>query len=107
MVHKADDGAHAQVAQVPQSFVGLSPVARIRSVWRDVFPQDWVAERGDAEGGKAIEIIEPMSVPGSRNLVVKAVADPVDRALDTAPELERAHAVGRNSCARSAAMTFR
>ena len=55
---------------------------------------------------KAIEILHATVMTGSRDLIVVAVTDAVDRALDAAPQLD-AHVVAARSCRRATPASLR
>ena len=55
----------------------------------DRLPQHRIAERRDAEGGDAIEIVDAGAVACLGDLVAVEIADAGDGAFDAAPELER------------------
>jgi len=90
MVDQADDGTDAEPAQLVQPLVGEAPVGALDPVGCGRLPQHRIADRLQAQVGEAGQVGEAPGVAGAVELGEDAVADPVDGALDTAPQLERA-----------------
>ena len=89
VVKEAHDRRDAELPQAAQPLVRPAPVRGPEAAGRGPFPEHRVPERGDAERGEAVEVVEAVLVPGAADLIDVVVADPVDRALDPAPQLER------------------
>jgi hypothetical protein len=86
---KAGDRPNAKLTQTLEPRVVPSPLGLIRPIRRDRLPQNRVAERADAERRDGIEILEAFPVPRLDGLVAELVANPDDRALESAPEFRR------------------
>jgi hypothetical protein len=87
MVYQPHDGAHAQVPQARQALVGPAPVGVLQAVGGDVLPQDGVADGRNAERGEALQVVHAGGVAIERHLVEVTVANTVDGALQSAPDL--------------------
>ena len=95
VVEQRDDRAHVQLAQSPHPEVRDIPAAL-----SDVLPQHRLAQCVDSQRSESFEVLDPLEVLIAPALVVVTVADTVHRAFDTAPELQRVHAVFPNASAR-------
>jgi hypothetical protein len=85
VVHKPDDRLEVELAQASERAIGPRPTRFVCVGRRDLLPEHRVANGGDAEGGKAIEVVKAAAVTARFDLVEVAITDPVDRALETAP----------------------
>ena len=88
VVDEPDDRPDPQLAQAREAAVWPGPVRFRQAVRARAFPEDRKTQRGDAELGEAVEVVEPSGEPGQLDLVGVAIPDPVDRALGAAPQLE-------------------
>jgi hypothetical protein len=86
---EAADYLYAALAQHGQALVGPRPVALVGTIGGDRFPQDRIADGGDAEIGDEIHVGAAVEVTGLRGLVAKHVAEADDRALDASPQFQR------------------
>jgi hypothetical protein len=84
-MQQARDGLDTEPAELRQSLVGPAPIADIRGIGRDGFPQDRVAHRFDSERLKSGEIFVSISMPGFVNQVSKGVPNPNNGAFKSAP----------------------
>src|SRR5215210_3425541 len=91
MVNQADDRLDTQLAQTGEGDIGPRPISVLQLTWGDVLPQDRVSDRSDAKRREAVEIVEAVTMPAQLDLIQITIADPVDRALQTAPKLKRLH----------------
>ena len=53
-----------------------------------VFPQNRLSDRFDSQSGKSFEIVEPCGVAAALKLFEVLIADTVDRAFHSAPQLK-------------------
>jgi hypothetical protein len=88
VVDQADDGRHAQLLQHGQAFVRPRPVCRVDAVRSGALPQHGIADRADAERGKALEVLQPLCMTVAVHLGEVIVAYAVDGAFEPAPELK-------------------
>jgi len=86
MMDEAGDGRDAPFPKSAEAIVGESPIPFFRPLRSGSFPEDGVSKRFDPKFGDAVEVIQPAEVPAFLELIVKAVADAVDRAFQTSPE---------------------
>ena len=82
VVDEPDDRTDVQLAEPLQPLVAPAPVMRS-------LPEDRVADRGDAQPGEPVEIVESRGVAAGVELVEVRVADAVDGRLDPGPDFER------------------
>ena len=54
----------------------------------DAFPVGRIAQGAQTERGDAVEIVDAILMPAHHELVEDGIADPVDGAFDSAPEVE-------------------
>ena len=104
VVQQADDRPNAE----RRSRASRSSVQRqssaVEAVRRDAFPEHRIAQRADAERGeRGRDRRSAASCPLALELIETAIADPVDRALDAAPDLEQARPRGAHVSAHDVA----
>ena len=88
VVDEAGDRAHAEVADLGEPRVAPGPVAVIRRVRGDAFPQQGVAQRLDAEVRKGGKIAGPVVMPRQPRLIPVRVADAIDGAFQPPPKFQ-------------------
>ena len=97
---EADDGSNAEVAEAREALVGPGPVRPVEAGGRGALPEHRIADRADAERGEALKVIVARAVAAALELREVAVANPIDGALDAAPQLDRAHAARQRPASR-------
>src|ERR1043165_2657315 len=100
-MQQAGDGTDPQRSQYCEPLIRPSPVRPIEGIRRDALPQHGVPQRGDAESGKAFEILQAMLMAAALCLIEPLVANSIDRAFDAAPHLDRVIASSHTSHARA------
>jgi hypothetical protein len=88
MMEEAQDRADAEHLQAAQAAVAPGPVVGAILDRLHPLPQDGEAQRGHAEPGDQVQILQPIMVSGEAELVAVAFADAVNGAFDTAPEFQ-------------------
>ena len=88
VVHQAHDRPHAKLAKTRQPGVRPAPVARLRIVRRDAFPQHRIADRLEPESGEQLQVGWPVVVAGAAGLVAEPAPDPLHRAFVPAPQFQ-------------------
>jgi hypothetical protein len=89
VVHEAGDRSHFQSSHPSQALVRPPPIAFVRVVRGDRFPEHRVTEGADAEPRYRIKILDPPDVAGVGKLVSELVTDADGRAFEAAPQLQR------------------
>jgi hypothetical protein len=87
-MHEAADHADSELLESLQAPVMPREIALPRSLRRNRFPDDGIADRLDAKGRHRIQIRQSCRVAGFDHLVAELVANTDDCTLDTAPQLD-------------------
>lgn len=88
VVKQPDDRSDREFAPTSQPQVGPDPVRRGGIARCRAFPKYGIADGGYAQLREPVEILDPIQVPVEFELIQEAVADAIDRALQTALHLE-------------------
>ena len=103
VVQESRDRPQPQLAHALEPLVRPAPVRSGGPVGLDPLPQHRIADRGDAERGELVKILDTLVVPVQPCLVDQLVADPGHGAFQTAPHLQRRPARVGSSWWRDAA----
>src|SRR3954452_6426843 len=88
MVAKPRDSSDVQFLQALQTNVVPGEIGSVGAVRRNSLPEHGVANRLDPEAGDPVEIFDTLTMFRLCTLVAEVVADPCDRALQSAPKLK-------------------
>ena len=97
VVREPDDGTDAERPEARQLRVRPAPVdltTGVLAVGRVLLPEHRVAQRADAQAREAFDVARAREVPVALELAEIRVTHPVDRGLQTAPQLERGGSPG-------------
>jgi hypothetical protein len=61
-MHEADNRTNAELAQPAKALVCPAPIDRIERLGRELFPQNRITQRPNAESCDPVEIVEPVEM---------------------------------------------